>query len=237
MSSRIDVSYVIGTSNFDQNTLSGVRSLMARITERFTVGSSNVYVAMQSYTSSSRTVFNFNRWTRRSDLIRGFNELRIEGGSLNTREAYRYLRTQLYTLSRGARSGAARVAILFVRGNAITGELQGQRVNEIRAEIRQLEAAGIRVIVVSDQNASGGVLRLLLTGNSAFYWSAASFADISRNTAVISEIVEAVAFTDFAGKYFKLSSQDQIYLNLHRIGPFHTTQRGKARLNIAVHPF
>ena len=98
------------------------------VTTWLTIGSTDIYISIVTYSSSYTEEFDLNDYTNKQNLLSAIKTLKgtSTGGSTYTQTALNFVRTTSFTSAHGSRSGTSPVVVVMTDGvsNSMTSTVQ-----------------------------------------------------------------------------------------------------------------
>ncbi|KAK3591356.1 hypothetical protein CHS0354_040317 [Potamilus streckersoni] len=109
----LDASGSVGPQNFRR-----MLDFVTATVNSFPISPTEIQVGMVTYDSRTYPVFHLNRYTNKADINTAIFGTRYTSGTTNTADAIKYARETAFTTQNGARSNAAKIAIVITDGES-----------------------------------------------------------------------------------------------------------------------
>ncbi|XP_034337929.2 uncharacterized protein [Magallana gigas] len=150
----LDESGSIGYSNFER-----IKSFVSTIVGQFSVGNDTNQFSVVSFESFAREIFPLNRYQTVSSIQSAISSISFSSGGTSIGSALDYARMYSFTTTRGARSDAAKIAVLITDGQS-----------SLTDEPERLKAMGVTIFCVGvGLGVDFQVLRSVATHNDYTY--------------------------------------------------------------------
>ena len=132
----LDSSGSVGSANF-QKMLTFVKSMA----QGFDIGKTGTEVGVVTYSSKPTNQFHLNKYTDKNSLLGAIQNIHYISGGTNTADAIKYAREVSFQAANGARSNAAKIAIVITDGKS-------QSPVSTSAEAQRLRQQGVTVFSI-----------------------------------------------------------------------------------------
>jgi len=132
-SSNLDLAYIVDTSaslspiDFGQAT-----KFASDVLQPFTVGPNDVRVALLTFSTGFKRVFNFDQYDNKAAIQAAIQAAQYLPGETDTDQALDYAASTLYSAASGARISSAKVAVLITDGKATYSAAAVQKAEELK---------------------------------------------------------------------------------------------------------
>ena len=166
------------TDNWDS-----VKNFIIRIVSRLNIGSTGVRIAAVTFSNEGIMKFDLDDYLDKTLVEARIQTLEYNGGNTNTTGGLRVARSQVFTPSRGDRSGVANIMIVITDGKPTV------EVNNLWSEVDSIKGQGTSIVGVGVTNSvdESMMQRLVSTPASRYYHQVSDFSDLDTIVDIVTE--------------------------------------------------